>query len=111
MAVEGGSFKQCGYLGGKSVTLASDGDELVFELGVGAITGVVALQSLCGDFEAGQAKLSNGGVDLLVDLGELQVDVTVLAQCRWDGPTLEILEEETPIVSVVVLEAEQGEDG
>src|SRR5260370_34986098 len=80
-----------------------------FEIGVGVITRRVTLQRRGGDAQRFQAKLSNTGIKLLVDLSKGD-EAAALLHCRWLCIAGEIFDQRAPVVAVVVLQAEQRHD-
>src|SRR5690348_9397007 len=50
---EGGGFEQRGHLAGDAVALGGERSQLVFERAVGGVAGGIALDSRCGDLQAG----------------------------------------------------------
>gem|GEM_PF-5562253 len=105
LAVKRRIFQQGGHLPRQLITTIGDRRELVFEIGIGAVTGRIALQRPRRDNQACQAKLPHTSIDLLVHLGQLSQGVAVRTQRLRYRPVVQILEEHTAIMRIVVLQA------
>src|SRR5262249_42782898 len=108
LAFELGSLEQRDHLARQSIALVRDRSELVLELCVVAVVGgVAAFERIRRDRERREPELTDSGVELLVHPSKRPEAAALLGRGR-DCPAVEVLDERTSIVRVVVLQSEKG---
>src|SRR5438445_3716818 len=103
-------LQQVDHLRGQRIAIVGQRSQLVLELGVGPILARVTTLNCSGRCrQRRQAELSDRGVELLVDAGDLCE--AALAGGAGPCPSGDILSEGAAIVAVVVLQSEQHHQG
>src|SRR5579875_66956 len=83
LVVELGPFQHGKHLACQRVTLRGDRSKLAFQIQVGAIARIVALDGLRRYLKALQAKLTDRSIDLFEDLGQLRQNLLGIRHRRW----------------------------
>jgi len=110
LVIELGLGQHRNHLARECVALGGDRDQLVLQVGVSGIVGIVAFDGLRGDFQAIEAELPDGCVDLLIDLGKLHQNLKITGHSLRESGRIQVFEEDAPGIGIIVLQANQRHD-